>query len=96
MSPLIGETPIFTAAAVDPARGALRLVVVAIAPAGGAIAEIFDQVIEKKFSDSDLILVVPCRLISDLVIVIVSAIINDITFSCLGQPVYVVESCQKA
>ncbi|URE07978.1 hypothetical protein MUK42_21412 [Musa troglodytarum] len=56
MSPLIGETPIFTAAAVDPARGALRLVVVAIAPAGGAIAEIFDQVIEKKFSDSDGIL----------------------------------------
>ncbi|CAL9176390.1 unnamed protein product, partial [Musa hybrid cultivar] len=54
LSPLIGETPIFTAAAVDPARGALRLVVVAIAPARGAIAEIFDQVIEKKFSDSHI------------------------------------------
>ncbi|CAL9160241.1 unnamed protein product, partial [Musa hybrid cultivar] len=54
LSPLFGETPIFTAAAVDPAPGALRLVVVAIAPAKGAIAEIFDQVIEKKFSDSHI------------------------------------------
>lgn len=30
---------------------------------------------------------IACRLISDLVVVIVSATIGGITFSCLGQPV---------
>lgn len=36
---------------------------------------------------TQLNLVLPCRLISDLVVVIVSATIGGIAFSCLGQPV---------